>query len=77
VGIGGVPTRPDRAGSLEERGDTYHLLSLRSRSGGEQWKRKANDGWENQQAVSTEIHSLEARGVNSAVWVLERARHES
>jgi hypothetical protein len=27
-------------------------------------------------AVSSEIHSPEARGVNSAVWVQERAGHE-
>jgi hypothetical protein len=27
-------------------------------------------------AVRSEIHSPEARGVNSAVWVLERAGHE-
>jgi hypothetical protein len=27
-------------------------------------------------AVRSEIHSLEARGVNSAVWVRERAGHE-
>jgi hypothetical protein len=27
-------------------------------------------------AVRSEIHSLEARGVNSAVWVQERAGHE-
>jgi hypothetical protein len=24
-------------------------LSLKGRSGGEQWKKEANDGWENQQ----------------------------
>jgi hypothetical protein len=28
-------------------------------------------------AVRSEIHSLEARGVNSAAWVRERAGHES
>jgi hypothetical protein len=39
----------------------------KSMSGGEQWKRKANDGWETGKAVRYETHSLEACGVNSAV----------
>jgi hypothetical protein len=34
------------------------------------WMEKAG------KAVRSEIHSLEARGVSSAVWVQERAGHE-
>jgi hypothetical protein len=33
-------------------------------------------GWESQQGSKIEIHSLESRGVNSAVWVWERAGHK-
>jgi hypothetical protein len=40
-------------------------------------ERKANDGWESRKAVKSEIHCPEARGVNSAVWVQERAGHKS
>jgi hypothetical protein len=48
----------------------------RSRSGGEQWKRGLMMDGKAVKAVRSEIHSPETRGVNSAVWVQERAGYE-
>jgi hypothetical protein len=79
VGVGGIPGTapqlPDQTEQAAPRRVTLTESEERSRSGGGQWKREANDGWESRQGSKSEIHSLEAGGVNSAVWVRVRAGH--
>jgi hypothetical protein len=38
--------------------------------------RETNDGWESQQGSKVQNPQSRGMGVNSAVWVLERTRHE-
>jgi hypothetical protein len=71
--FGAAPRLSDQTEQAAQKGVT--LTCLRSRSGGEPWKRKVNDGCKSRQGRS-EIHIPEAHGVNSAVWVWERAGHE-
>jgi hypothetical protein len=52
VGVGGIPGTarlPDQTEQAAMSRVTLTESEERSRSGGEQWKRKANDGWESQQ----------------------------
>jgi hypothetical protein len=67
---------PDQIEQAALRLVTLTEFEERSRSGGEQWNRKANDGRETVKAVKYEIHSPEECGVNLAVWVWERTGFE-
>jgi hypothetical protein len=44
-----VPGLPDQTEQAAPKTVTLAKSEERSRSGGEQWKRKANDGWESWQ----------------------------
>jgi hypothetical protein len=53
VGVGGVPGTgprlPDQTERAALRRVTLTEFEERNRSGGQQWKRDANDGWESRQ----------------------------
>jgi hypothetical protein len=79
VGIGGIPgAAPQLPDQTEQAAPKKVTLSLRRGVGQVESsgrKRQMMDG-KASKAVRSEIHSLEARGVSSAVWVWERAGHE-